>query len=329
MFHAPTRDWTRIRDNGTIYPMNSSFKALADRIEKHFAGDRQIVEYIGCCLFARGHVLLEDVPGVGKTTLARTFAGSLGLSFGRIQFTPDTMPGDVTGLSVYNMKTGEFNYRPGAVMSNIVLADELNRTSPKTQAALLEAMAESQVTVDGTVYPLPEPFMVIATQNPVSFTGTYPLPEAQLDRFMMRLSLGYPSEEKELELARARMDGLHEEEVTAVLSRDELTRLMDDVKKVHVSDAVISYVRQITAATRESSSFTLGASPRATLQLLEAARAMAFLDGRDFVKPDDVKKTLVPVLSHRLVLTSEMRLQKMSAGRLLETILQKIPVPAG
>ncbi len=298
-----------------------------EQMSRSFAGGQELVSNVLCCFLARGHVLLEDVPGVGKTTLARSFAGSLGLTFGRIQFTPDTMPGDVTGISVYNMKTGEFSYRQGAVMRNIVLADELNRTSPKTQAALLEAMAEAQVTIDGNVYPLPEPFMVIATQNPVSFTGTYPLPEAQLDRFMMRLSVGYPSAEDENRLARIHLSGKHEEKLSPVLSAEEVLLLMERVRRVHVSDAVITYARQIVTATREDGAFLLGASPRALLHLLEAARARAFLDGRDFVKPDDVKKTAVPVLCHRLVLTTEMRLQNKGVDKILDALLLKIAVP--
>ncbi len=298
-----------------------------EQMNTYFAGKGEIVEDVLCCFLAGGHVLLEDVPGVGKTTLARTFAGSLGLSFGRIQFTPDTMPGDVTGLSVYNMKTGEFTYREGAVMRNILLADELNRTSPKTQAALLEAMAESQVTVDGTKYPLPQPFMVIATQNPVSFTGTFPLPEAQLDRFMMRLSIGYPSEEEELRLARSFMEGRYEEEIRPVLELKDVLELKEKVNRVHISDAVMGYVQQIIARTRAGNGFSLGASPRALLQLLKAAQAKAFLGGRDFVKPDDVKKTVKNVLSHRLIPTTEMKLQKKKAEDLLDLMLLKISVP--
>lgn len=298
-----------------------------EQMNTYFAGKGEIVEDVLCCFLAGGHVLLEDVPGVGKTTLARTFAGSLGLSFGRIQFTPDTMPGDVTGLSVYNMKTGEFTYREGAVMRNILLADELNRTSPKTQAALLEAMAESQVTVDGTKYPLPQPFMVIATQNPVSFTGTFPLPEAQLDRFMMRLSIGYPPEEEELRLARSFMEGRYEEEIRPVLEQKDVLELKEKVNRVHISDAVMGYVQQIIAQTRAGNGFSLGASPRALLQLLKAAQAKAFLGGRDFVKPDDVKKTVKNVLSHRLIPTTEMKLQKKKAEDLLDLMLLKINVP--
>lgn len=296
-------------------------------MNEYFAGKQDIVENVLCCFLAGGHVLLEDVPGVGKTTLARTFAKSMGLSFGRIQFTPDTMPGDVTGLSVYNMKTGEFDYRPGAVMKNIILADELNRTSPKTQAALLESMAEAQVTVDGVIYPLPRPFMVIATQNPISFTGTFPLPEAQLDRFMMRLSIGYPSVDEELRMARWHMEGKSENDAGAVLEMEDVMQLKKEVEAVHVSDALSGYAQEIVSSTRKDGSFALGGSPRALLHLLQASRAKAYLDGRDFVKPDDVKKTAINVLSHRLMLTTEMRLQKKDASSLLEALIVKARIP--
>lgn len=300
-----------------------------EQISRHFAGRKEITENLLCCFLAGGHVLLEDVPGIGKTTLARAFAGSLGMSFGRIQFTPDTMPSDVTGLSIYDMKTGEFSYKTGAVMKNIILADELNRTSPKTQAALLEAMAESQITVDGKIYPLPQPFMVIATQNPISFIGTFPLPEAQLDRFMMRLSIGYPSADEELRLAKSHMEGIQNEKIEAVLDSSDVLGLKEEVNKVHISDGVIAYVQQITEATRTGGGFALGASPRAMLQLLQASRARAFLNGYDFVKPDDVKKLAAPVLSHRLVLTTEMKLQKKAASDLLEAIVLKTRLPVG
>ena len=307
--------------------MDNKLNSLRQQINGYFTGKSDVVDNVLCCFLAGGHLLLEDVPGVGKTTLARTFAASLGLDFGRIQFTPDTMPGDVTGLSVYDMKTGEFVYRPGGVMKNIVLADELNRTSPKTQSALLEAMAESQVTVDGNIYELPQPFMVIATQNPASFTGTYPLPEAQLDRFMMRLSIGYPLPEEELRMARMHMEGAGTDQVKSILTKDEALQLRNEVSSVHVSDGVLSYVQKITAATRSDRSFTLGASPRALLHLLGAVRARAFIEGRDFVKPDDVKIMAPAVLAHRLVLSTEMRLNRKDSAGLLEAIILKTPLP--
>ncbi|MCR5251919.1 MAG: MoxR family ATPase [Lachnospiraceae bacterium] len=307
--------------------MKEKLDAFRKQMNTYFAGKADIVEDVLCCFLAGGHVLLEDVPGVGKTTLASCFSRSLGLSFGRIQFTPDTMPGDVTGLSVYNMKSGEFEHREGAVMKNIILADELNRTSPKTQSALLEAMAEAQVTVDGTIYPLPQPFMVIATQNPVSFTGTYPLPEAQLDRFMMRLSIGYPSEEEEQRMVRDHMEGHSLKEARAVLKPEDLKQLKKSVEEVHVGDAMLGYMQQIVAATRKDSAFALGASPRALLHLMQASRARAFLNERDYVKPDDVKQTAQLVLPHRLVLTTEMRLQKKDASSLLKALIPGVHIP--
>ncbi|MBR3516732.1 MAG: AAA family ATPase, partial [Lachnospiraceae bacterium] len=260
-------------------------------------------------------------------TLARTFAGSLGLSFGRIQFTPDTMPGDVTGMTIYDMKSGEFHYRPGAVLKNIVLADELNRTSPKTQSALLEAMAEGQVSVDGEIHALPQPFMVVATQNPLSFTGTYPLPEAQLDRFMMRLTIGYPDADEEIRMAKAHLDDADKEDIKALLTAEDVRQLRKETKKVAMSDAMLSYAQQIIAASRSGKEFLLGASPRALVHLTLAARSRAYLCGRDFVKPDDLKHCAVPVLSHRLLLSTEMKLQKKDTAELLRAMLTKIKVP--
>ncbi len=300
---------------------------LRENINRHFVGKQDVVENVLCCFLAGGHVLLEDVPGVGKTTLARTFAGSLGLEFGRIQFTPDTQPYDVTGLSVYNMKTGEFDLKPGAIMKNIVLADELNRTSPKTQAALLEAMAESHVTVDGRVIPLPSPFMVIATQNPAGYTGTYPLPEAQTDRFMMRLSIGYPNPEEELRMICSHMEGGDYGQVDAVLSSGDVEELLHEVAGVHVSDAVLSYIQKIGDVTRDDSAFVLGASPRAVLHLMQAARARAYLCDRDYCTPDDVKQLAVKVLAHRLVLSTDMKLQKKTAADLLYALMLGVKVP--
>ncbi len=307
--------------------MNEILTKITDRMNRYFVGKPQLVEDVICCFLAGGHLLLEDVPGVGKTTLAQTFAKTMGLGFGRIQFTPDTMPGDVTGLSVYDMKTGEFVYREGAIMRNIVLADELNRTSPKTQSALLEAMAESQVTVDGKVYPLPLPFMVIATQNPISFAGTFPLPEAQLDRFMMKLTIGYPESAEEIKMVRMKMDGISEKEAEAVLDINDLNALMEEVGRVKVSDPILSYIRDIVDKTRNDPAFILGASPRAFLHLVSAVRARAFAQSRDFVKPDDVKYMAPKVLAHRLVLSTEMRLHKKDSADILDSIINKVHVP--
>ena len=300
---------------------------LRKQITEYFIGKDAIADNVLICLLAGGHVLLEDVPGVGKTTLAKTLAGATDCTFGRIQFTPDTLPSDVTGVSVYNMKTQEFEYREGAIMRQIILADEINRTSPKTQASLLEAMAEGSVTIDGVRHELPDPFMVIATQNPIEFLGTYPLPEAQMDRFMMRLSIGYPDAESEIRMARNHMEGRTAETVQSVCGASDIIAMKEQVRSVHVSDAVLGYIREIIQATRDEERFELGASPRAMLGVTEAARAHAFLDGRDYVKPDDIKAVAIPVLHHRIMLTSEARLHREDTDRILDRLIFNVRVP--
>ena len=301
--------------------------ALRENINSVFVGKEDIVENLLICLLAGGHVLLEDVPGVGKTTLALTLAKSMDADFGRIQFTPDTLPGDVVGVSVYNMKSGEFEFRPGAVMNQVLLADEINRTSPKTQASLLEAMAEGQVTVDGKVYELPQPFIVIATQNPVEFMGTYPLPEAQMDRFMMRLSIGYPDRTQEMKMAELFLQEKTPDKTKAVCKAEDILALRDEIKAVTVKENILGYMEDIVKITREDARLLLGASPRALLSLLAASRARAFLQGRDFVKPDDVKAVAMQVLAHRLVLSAEARLQRASAEAILKELILKVKVP--
>ena len=300
---------------------------LRNQINEYFVGKEDVVENVLICLLAGGHVLIEDVPGVGKTTLARVLAGSVDMSFGRIQFTPDTLPGDVIGVSVYNMKTGEFEYREGAIMRSILLADEINRTSPKTQSALLEAMAEGSVTVDGNKYELPDPFMVIATQNPTEFIGTYPLPEASVDRFMMRLSIGYPEKTEEIKLARNHIEGRTADTVKPVCSSAEVLEMKKKVREVIVSDNCLAYAREIIELTRSESRFVLGASPRALLSLISASQAKAFLSGRDFVKPDDIKAVAVNVLNHRLVLTPESRIAGEKKDSIIKSIILKVKVP--
>ncbi|MBR6452180.1 MAG: MoxR family ATPase [Lachnospiraceae bacterium] len=306
--------------------MNTT-QRLKDQINDYFVGKEEVVSDVLTCLLAGGHILLEDVPGVGKTTLARTLAKSIDCSFGRIQFTPDTLPSDVVGLSVYNMKTGDFDYKTGAIMHQMILADEINRTSPKTQASLLEAMAEGQVTVDGTVYALPKPVMVLATQNPVEFIGTYPLPEAQMDRFMMRLTIGYPKAEEEMLLARNFLQDKTVEHVSPVCETDDVLSWIEAVNRVHVSDKILEYTETIIGYTREEKRFVMGASPRAMLHLIAAARARAFLEGRDFVKPDDIKAVACKVLHHRLILTSEARIQAEDVDHILSGLIVKAKVP--
>ncbi len=306
---------------------NNRLQQLQEQINSVFVGKEDVVKDVLTCLLAGGHILLEDVPGVGKTTLARTLARSVDCSFGRIQFTPDTLPGDVVGLSVYNMKTGDFEYKEGTIMRQMILADEINRTSPKTQASLLEAMAENQVTVDGDVYKLPQPFMVIATQNPVEFLGTYPLPEAQMDRFMMRLTIGYPDAKEEVHLTKNFLEGKTADAVKPVCSANEILDWKEQVNRVHVSDALLDYTQEIVASTRAEKRFIMGASPRALLHLVSAARARAFLEGRDFVKPDDIRAVAVKVLHHRFALTSEAKLHKEDTDNIITGLILKVKIP--
>ncbi|MEZ3506551.1 MAG: MoxR family ATPase [Lachnospiraceae bacterium] len=305
----------------------TTIERLRENINHVFIGKEAVVEDLLVCLLAGGHVLLEDVPGVGKTTLAGVLARATSCSFGRIQFTPDTLPGDVSGVSIYNMKSGEFEYRAGAVMSQILLADEINRTSPKTQASLLEAMAEGQVTVDGVIHELPRPFMVIATQNPVEFLGTYPLPEAQMDRFMMRLSIGYPEREQEIRMAEAFLQGETPDRVQTVCSAAEVMEMKEAAASVSVSSALLAYMEDIVDLTRQEERFVLGASPRALLSLMRASQSRALVLGRDFVKPDDVKAVAMQVLLHRLVLATDAKLRKENAENILKSLILKAKIP--
>ena len=302
-------------------------KRIKDHICEYFVGDESVVEDVLTCLLAGGHVLLEDVPGVGKTTLAKALAGSIDCDFGRIQFTPDTLPGDVIGTMIYNMKTGEFSYREGALMHQILLADEINRTSPKTQSSLLEAMEENSVTVDRITHKLPQPFMVIATQNPIDFIGTYPLPEAQTDRFMMRLSIGYPGVDEEKRLAANFIAGKTTESIESICSTGDVLKMQEDVKAVHLSEGILQYIQEITDITRKEEKFVLGASPRAMLALIRASQAHAYLKGRDFVKPDDVKAVAIRVLHHRLSLTPEAVIAGEDVDRVLKALIVKVLIP--
>ena len=300
---------------------------LREIINEYFIGKSDVAENVLICLLAGGHVLIEDVPGVGKTTLVKTLAASVDLDFGRIQFTPDTLPSDVTGVSVLNMKTGEFEYREGAVMHQILLADEINRTSPKTQAALLEAMSEGKVTVDDRTYDLPSPFMIIATQNPVEFVGTYPLPEAQLDRFMMKLSIGYPSPEDEILLTRRFLEGKTVDTIKSVITSDELLKIMDEVRNIRIADKVLQYAEEITGLTRQGKRFLRGVSSRAMIMMVQAARAHAYLVGREFVTPDDIKAVAVSTLHHRVTLSYDAKIAGEDIDKVLHAVVLKAKVP--
>ncbi len=278
-------------------------------------------------LFSGGHILLEDVPGVGKTTLAKAIAGTIGCDFGRIQFTPDTLPSDISGVSIYNMGTGTFDFMPGSIMHQIVLADEINRTSPKTQASLLEAMEEHQVTVDGKVHKLSEPFMVIATQNPVDFLGTYNLPEAQLDRFMMRISLGYPDALEEKHMAEDFIHGINVKGVKPVTDAEGINELKKQADAITIKSEVIKYIVDICRATREDKRVTLGVSPRAVIALSKAAQGLALIKGREYVLPDDVQELAAPVLAHRMVLSMEAKVNHTPAESIVEQIVKKVKAP--
>ncbi len=308
-----------------------SVAEAADRIRENvgrvIVGKAEAVTLLLVAMLCEGHVLLEDVPGLGKTTLAKALARSLGLSFQRIQFTPDLLPSDVTGISFYNQKTQQFQFRPGPVFANILLADEINRATPRTQSALLEAMEEHQVTVDGETYPLPRPFFVLATENPVELEGTFPLPEAQLDRFLVRLGLGYPSREEEKQIARRFQAGNPLEELEPVLPAAELPGLAAACRRVHLSEVVEDYLVDLVRASREVQEVSLGASPRATIALLRGSQALAALEGRDYVLPDDVKRLAGPVLSHRLILTSQGYLHGQAGAQVVAGLLEKTPAP--
>ena len=307
--------------------ISEAAETFSNNVGRVIVGKQNAIELVLVALLAGGHVLIEDVPGIGKTILARTVARSLGLSFRRIQFTPDLLPSDVTGIHYFNQKTSEFEFRPGPIIANIVLADEINRATPRTQSCLLESMQEQQVTVDLKTIDLPRPFFVIATQNPVELEGTFPLPEAQLDRFLMRLKMGYPEAIEEKTILTRFQEGSPLESLESVISDTELLELQRICRRVYVSEALRDYIVAITRATRERAEIELGASPRASLSIHHAAQALAAVRGRDFVIPDDVKYLAVPTLAHRLIARTESRLRGHSLAELVNEVVASIPVP--
>jgi MoxR-like ATPase len=303
--------------------------AVLDEVERAVVGKRDALELVLLALLCDGHVLLEDYPGLAKTLIARSFAQATSLGFARIQFTPDLMPGDVTGSSIFNQREADFEFRPGPIFTNLLLADEINRAPPKTQAALLEAMQERQVTIEGETRPLEGPFVVLATQNPIEYEGTYPLPEAQLDRFLVRVRVGYPSREAELEVLERRLArGADEITLEPVVDAPTLVEMQRAIEEVHVADAIGGYIVDLVSATRESRRLQVGASPRGSLALVKLARAKAAVAGRDYVVPEDVKAVAVPALAHRLMLRPELWVQRVRAEDVVREVLGSVPTPA-
>lgn len=300
---------------------------LSGEISKVIKGKGEAVQLILTALLAQGHVLIEDVPGVGKTTLAMALGKATGLSFRRAQFTPDVMASDITGFTMFNREENRFEYRSGLVMTNILLADEINRTSPKTQSALLEAMEEKRVTVDGVVHQLPEPFIVIATQNSQRYVGTFPLPEAQLDRFMIKISMGYPTVEEETGILLDRLGENPANEVRPVMTAEQLSACIAEVQQVNFAESLCRYVAELSAATRAHGGVELGVSPRASLAIMQASRAYAYLDGRDYVVPEDIVRLMIPVFSHRIVLRQEMKMRRMDVTTVLQDAVSAVTPP--
>ncbi|MGP7819590.1 AAA family ATPase [Niallia sp. 01092] len=311
----------------SINKTNVKINRIIENIEKVMIGKREVAELSLIALLAEGHVLLEDVPGVGKTMMVRSLAKSVGANFKRIQFTPDLLPSDVTGVSIYNPKEMEFQFVPGPILGNIILADEINRTSPKTQSALLEAMEESSVTIDGTTHELNKPFFVMATQNPIEYEGTYPLPEAQLDRFLLKMKMGYPTVQEEMEVLTRVQVQAPIENLQPVVSLEELVMLQEEVKKVYVDDTVKKYIVQLADSTRVDPSVYLGVSPRGSIAVMKAAQSYAFIQGRDYVLPDDIQYLVKAVFAHRIILKSEAKFEGICAEDVIDRVVSKVSVP--
>lgn len=302
---------------------------LLENVEKVIVGKTDAIRLTITGLLCQGHILIEDVPGTGKTMLAKSIARSIGATFNRIQFTPDMLPSDVTGVSIFNQKTNEFEYRHGPIVAQIVLTDEINRATPKTQAALLEAMEEHQVTVDGKTHPLPEPFLVLATQNPIEYEGTFPLPEAQMDRFLLRISLGYPAKNDEVQMLSNQQLRHPIEGLEKVIEVADLLKAQEAVKRVTITDEIKRYIVELVETTRAHGEIYLGASPRGSLALFRTSQARAAILGREYVLPDDVKALAVPALAHRLIVGSAARIREVDAVDIIEEVLEKVPVPGG
>lgn len=311
----------------SVQDLATAVQRVVGNVERVIVGKAEPVAFSLIAVICHGHVLIEDVPGVGKTVLTKAIARSIGCSFKRIQFTPDLLPSDVSGVSIYNQKTGNFEFRAGPIMAQIVLADEVNRATPKTQSALLEAMEEAQVTVDGVTYRLPEPFMVMATQNPIEYEGTFPLPEAQLDRFMMNIKLGYPKAVDEVNILDSQQQHHPLDDLAQIMTAEELIHIQRQVRSIHVDPSIREYIVSIVQATRAHQNVYLGSSPRGSLSLFRAAQALAAMRGRGYVIPDDVKLLVKPTLAHRIIVTPAARVRSITSTAILDEILQSVPVP--
>jgi MoxR-like ATPase len=312
----------------TLEEIHDRSHAILDEVEKAIVGKRDVLELVLMGMLAEGHILLEDFPGLAKTLVARSFSEAVGIDFNRVQFTPDLLPADITGSSIYDQRNGRFDFRKGPVFTNLLLGDEINRAPPKTQAALLEAMQEGQVSAEGVTYPLDPPFIVIATENPIEYEGTYPLPEAQLDRFMLRIGIGYPERDDEWEILKRRIERRADDvKLAPVVDGAQLLDMQHGIEQVYVGESVGYYIVDLVTATRESSEVQVGASPRGALALLKLGRCRAVLKGRDFVTPDDVKRVAVPALGHRLTLRPELWVRRISGDDVVRGLLDKVPTP--